>query len=184
MLSFLFKSSLFASCKSKDPFIPKSTSKGTKGLLNTNTNVVRSIPSLMNKFQTRLQRLYNEVLYMFKFKTKDLGPLKILFVLLGFFQATALSTILGQTGDWDVLVSGALVALTEFLSFLFYTSMKLERDENARKAFQRFNPWSIPCFSHVTDFKNLDFDIFLDLINQWKIGLIYGLFVDSFKLGS
>ncbi len=40
-------------------------------------------------------------------------PMKIFLVLLGFYTANALATILGQTGDWDVLVAGIVVAAIE-----------------------------------------------------------------------
>ncbi|WZZ06200.1 hypothetical protein YC2023_092121 [Brassica napus] len=40
-------------------------------------------------------------------------PMKIFLLLLGFYTANALATILGQTGDWDVLVAGIVVAAIE-----------------------------------------------------------------------
>ena len=36
--------------------------------------------------------------------------MKVFLVLLGFYTANALATVLGQTGDWDVLVAGVVVA--------------------------------------------------------------------------
>nr|YP_010933534.1 hypothetical chloroplast RF20 [Streptosarcina costaricana]YP_010933551.1 hypothetical chloroplast RF20 [Streptosarcina costaricana]WKT08974.1 hypothetical chloroplast RF20 [Streptosarcina costaricana]WKT08975.1 hypothetical chloroplast RF20 [Streptosarcina costaricana] len=51
-------------------------------------------------------------------------PVRIGAFLTGFFQATALSTVVGQIGDWDVLISGALVAFPELLGALVYLSHK------------------------------------------------------------
>nr|ASO75891.1 hypothetical protein [Storeatula sp. CCMP1868] len=45
-------------------------------------------------------------------------------ILIGFFLAIILSTLLGQTGDWGVLSSGILVALLETISKIIYTKKK------------------------------------------------------------
>ncbi|WVZ88561.1 hypothetical protein U9M48_035067 [Paspalum notatum var. saurae] len=47
------------------------------------------------------------------------SPTKI-FLVLGFYTANALATILGQTGDWDVLVAGVVVAAIEGIGMLMY----------------------------------------------------------------
>ncbi|KAI9157731.1 hypothetical protein LWI28_027077 [Acer negundo] len=47
-------------------------------------------------------------------------PMKIFLLLLGFYTANALATILGQTGDWDVLVAGVVVAAIEGIGMLMY----------------------------------------------------------------
>uniref|UniRef100_A0A0D9YPQ1 Ycf20-like protein n=1 Tax=Oryza glumipatula TaxID=40148 RepID=A0A0D9YPQ1_9ORYZ len=48
------------------------------------------------------------------------SPTKIFLVLFGFYTANALATILGQTGDWDVLVAGVVVAAIEGIGMLMY----------------------------------------------------------------
>ncbi|XP_042394318.1 ycf20-like protein [Zingiber officinale] len=85
-------------------------------------------------------------------------PTKIFLLLLGFYTANALATILGQTGDWDVLVAGVVVAAIEGIGMLMY-----------RK------PFTMP--SGI--FKSL-----IVMVNYWKAGVCLGLFVDAFKLGS
>jgi len=45
-------------------------------------------------------------------------------ILLGFFLAINLSTILGQTGDWGVLSSGLLAASIETVSRIAYRTKK------------------------------------------------------------
>ncbi|TVU11181.1 hypothetical protein EJB05_44750, partial [Eragrostis curvula] len=86
------------------------------------------------------------------------SPAKIFLVLLGFYTANALSTILGQTGDWDVLVAGIVVTGIELIGRLMYS-----------KAFAR-PPGR--------------FQSFITLVNYWKAGVCLGLFVDAFKVGS
>lgn len=81
-------------------------------------------------------------------------------LLLGFFFANALATLPGQTGEWGIVVSGLLVATTELVSKLVYTIDISLTYINKR----RF--------------------LFFSLLNNVKLGIIYGFFVDSFKLGS
>ena len=45
-------------------------------------------------------------------------------ILLGFFLAINLSTILGQTGDWGVLSSGLFAAAVETVSRVVYKTKK------------------------------------------------------------
>ncbi|KAF3454266.1 hypothetical protein FNV43_RR04713 [Rhamnella rubrinervis] len=85
-------------------------------------------------------------------------PMKIFLLLLGFYTANALATILGQTGDWDVLVAGIVVAAIEGIGMLMY-----------RK------PPSLP---------TRRLQSFVSMMNYWKAGVCLGLFVDAFKLGS
>ncbi|XP_021633397.1 ycf20-like protein isoform X2 [Manihot esculenta] len=85
-------------------------------------------------------------------------PMKIFLLLFGFYTANALATILGQTGDWDVLVAGVVVAAIEGIGMLMYrkpSSMSTGRLQS-----------------------------FVVLMNYWKAGVCLGLFVDAFKLGS
>ncbi|PIA30646.1 hypothetical protein AQUCO_05400027v1 [Aquilegia coerulea] len=91
-------------------------------------------------------------------ETRKNFPMKIFLLLLGFYTANALATILGQTGDWDVLVAGVVVAAIEGIGMLMY---KMPRSiSNGR-------------------FKSL-----VVMVNFWKAGVCLGLFVDAFKLGS
>ncbi|KAJ4849813.1 hypothetical protein Tsubulata_047845 [Turnera subulata] len=85
-------------------------------------------------------------------------PTKIFLLLLGFYTANALATILGQTGDWDVLVAGVVVAAIEGIGMLMYkkpASLSTGRLQS-----------------------------FVVMMNYWKAGVCLGLFVDAFKLGS
>lgn len=88
-------------------------------------------------------------------------PTKIFLLLLGFFSANALATILGQTGDWDVIAAGILVAIIEGIGHLMY---------NTRS--------SLPAFFGARGKQTIEF------MNYWKIGFTFALFVDAFKVGS
>ncbi|KAH0763621.1 hypothetical protein KY290_019694, partial [Solanum tuberosum] len=85
-------------------------------------------------------------------------PMKVFLLLLGFYTANALATILGQTGDWDVLVAGVVVAAIEGIGMLMYKK-----------------PPSLP---------SRRLQSLISMVNYWKAGVILGLFVDAFKLGS
>ena len=86
------------------------------------------------------------------------SPTKTFLLLLGFYTANALATILGQTGDWDVLVAGVVVAAIEGIGMLIY-----------RKPIAR-----PPGRLHSL----------ISMVNYWKAGVCLGLFVDALKVGS
>nr|YP_009654336.1 hypothetical protein [Pleurostichidium falkenbergii]QCH39623.1 hypothetical protein [Pleurostichidium falkenbergii] len=65
-----------------------------------------------------------------------------------------LSTIPAQTGDWNIMSGSIVVTFNEFINQLIYKK------------------------------KYINKLLLLKLINNIKIGIIYGLFVDAFKLGS
>jgi hypothetical protein len=108
--------------------------------------------------QTRLNRLFDRL-------TGELGnwlsnpwrrwSVLIISLLLGNFLGTAISTISGQTAELDIVVAAILVALTEFVSRVVYGS----RPNTARS-------------------------LVVQIPNALKLGLIYSLFVEAFKLGS
>jgi hypothetical protein len=83
-------------------------------------------------------------------------------ILLGFFFATTLSTVLGQTGDWGILSSGFLVASLEILSKFVYDVKK----------------------NSIIKKNNIRILKILRFLNNMKLGFMYGLFVEAFKLGS
>jgi hypothetical protein len=109
---------------------------------------------------TRLGRLVferrRELLQRWNIVRKNF-PAKIFLLLFGFFSANALATILGQTGDWDVIAAGILVAMIEGVGHLMYR-MPVFLEERGKN--------------------------FVELVNYWKIGFVFALFVDAFKVGS
>jgi uncharacterized membrane protein len=87
----------------------------------------------------------------------------ILSLLLGNFTATIFSTIAGQKADLDVVAAMILVLATEAVSWLTYGS-RLGTPQGQGTIKQRA--------------------LLVELLNGLKLGLIYGLFVEAFKLGS
>jgi hypothetical protein len=75
--------------------------------------------------------------------------------LFGFFLGSAVSTTSGQQAELDIVVAAVLVILTEVTSRIFYSRSLL-----AKQA------------------------LWVETLNLMKIGFIYSLFLEAFKLGS
>ncbi len=88
--------------------------------------------------------------------------LLIISLLFGNFLATVVATTTGQTADWDVLVALLLLGLIELTNWLVYGSLG------------RRSPTVNP----------VPRSLVVIMLNGIKLGLIYGLFVEAFKLGS
>ena len=88
--------------------------------------------------------------------------LSLISILLGFFMGSAIVTTAGQRAVWDIPAAAILFAFTELTSRLVY----------ARRDRQTPNS--------VTQRRSL----YIDVLNLFKIGLIYSLFLEAFKLGS
>ena len=84
--------------------------------------------------------------------------LVIIGLLFGNFFGIAISSIAGQAAKLDVVVSAVLLAATELVNWLVY----------------RRPPPELPRRR----------TLFLEVLNALKIGFIYSLFVEAFKLGS
>ena len=82
--------------------------------------------------------------------------LRLISLFMGFFLSTILSTIPAQTGDWGIIAGSIIVTLNEIISKWIYTYNNVNNNRL----------W------------------FIEIINSIKVGIIYGLFVDAFKLGS
>ncbi|MBN3871168.1 MAG: DUF565 domain-containing protein [Nostoc sp.] len=81
--------------------------------------------------------------------------LLIISFLFGFFLGNAVSTTSGQEGVLDIVVAAFLVLLTEITSRIFYSRSFLSRRS-----------------------------LLIDSLNLLKVGFIYSLFLEAFKLGS
>ncbi len=81
--------------------------------------------------------------------------LSLISVLLGFFVGQAVSITAGQEAYWDITVGVFLLIFTETISRITYSqSKKKERS------------------------------LSLDIVNLFKIGVTYSLYVEALKLGS
>ena len=76
----------------------------------------------MNLTLQVFKKLYYKLFFSRKFFYSTFAS--FLAILLGFFSANTLSTILGQTGDWGILSSGILVALVESINKIVYKQKK------------------------------------------------------------
>jgi hypothetical protein len=114
---------------------------------------------------TLVNELFKKTYYRFFFSKKFFYATFISFVgiLFGFFLANALATMLGQTGDWGILSSGILVAFIESTNRIIYKNKNSFTSNNKQH-------------------KNI-YNVFI-FINNVKIGMTYGFFVEAFKLGS
>ncbi|MBD1863497.1 MULTISPECIES: DUF565 domain-containing protein [Trichocoleus] len=81
--------------------------------------------------------------------------LLVISVLFGVFLGTAIPTTTGQAATWDIVAAAILMALTEAISRIVYS--------NRRGATQ---------------------SLLLEALNATKLGLIYGMFIEAFKIGS
>ena len=110
-----------------------------------------------NNGETRLVRTLRDFQIKLNARFKELRkgfPMKILFFLVGFYCATAFATVIGQTGDWDILSAGLAVFVVEGVGALMYRT-------------------SFPVLGKI---KSL-----ITMFNYWKAGLSMGLFLDAFK---
>jgi CHASE2 domain-containing sensor protein len=84
--------------------------------------------------------------------------------LFGFFLASIITSVSGANSTWDPYTAAVILLIAEVISFTFY-----------RK--------------NIVQNINMNFDrkrksLFLECLNLLKIGLIYGMFLEAFKLGS
>ena len=89
----------------------------------------------------------------------------IISLLIGNFLATTVSTTTGQKADLDITVALVLLTIVETVSWLTYGSnLGRRRPDSGAIVGQR--------------------PLWIAILNSLKLGLIYGLFVEAFKLGS
>lgn len=76
----------------------------------------------MSLISKHFKKIYYKLFFSKKFFYSTFTS--FLAILLGFFCANTISTILGQTGDWGILSSGILVALVETVNKITYNNKK------------------------------------------------------------
>jgi hypothetical protein len=84
-------------------------------------------------------------------------------------MGSAISTTAGQSAQWDLFAAAMLLVVTELIGRFFYTS---QRNRQPGTPFRR------------SRFAGAAAPILLDVLNLFKIGLTYSLFLEAFKLGS
>jgi hypothetical protein len=86
--------------------------------------------------------------------------LNLISILLGFFMGSAISTTAGQNAVWDITAAAILLVFTELVNIAVY----LRRPEKGAKQVRR--------------------SLYVEMLNLFKVGLIYNLILEAFKLGS
>ena len=81
----------------------------------------------------------------------------------GFLVSSIIDTTLGELNEWAIVGAALVVASLETTSKFFYTLVSRVRNGLIQTSF----------------FLNL-----MSILNSLKVGIIYGLIVDAFKLGS
>ena len=81
----------------------------------------------------------------------------------GFLLSSIIDTTLGEFNEWAIVGAALVVASLEVISKFFYT-FSAEFKGKIRVNYKSFR--------------------LINLTNSLKIGIIYGLIVDAFKLGS
>ncbi|MEL6470259.1 MAG: DUF565 domain-containing protein [Cyanobacteria bacterium J06623_4] len=103
----------------------------------------------------------------------------VISLLFGNFFATAISATAGQAAKLDVTASAILVILVEAISWLYYRTQAKPSPTADRQAGNmvgsRLTTEAPPMRSRSTT---------LEALNAFKLGMVYGLFVEAFKLGS
>jgi Protein of unknown function (DUF565) len=119
---------------------------------------------------TRLNTLFNRTTQQFTRWSQNPWrrlSLIIISLLFGNFLASAIATTTGQRANLDTILSVTLLITTESISWLVYSQRanNLRRDEGNLVVVAPRPLWLV-------------------MLNSLKLGTIYGLFVEAFKLGS
>lgn len=115
---------------------------------------------------TRLNTLFDRLLAQFELWVQNpwrRTSLLLLSLLLGNFLATAISTIAGQLAEWDIVIALFFTLFAESISWLTYKTQRT-----------RFAVDQVPVRRNI----------FIELLNAIKLGVIYGLSVEALKIGS
>jgi hypothetical protein len=81
----------------------------------------------------------------------------------GFLFSSIIDTSLGEFNEWAIVGASLIIATTESFNKCYYFLLKRNRNKL---------------------FRSQEAGILLDFLNNFKIGILYGLIVDGFKLGS
>ena len=81
----------------------------------------------------------------------------------GFLTSSIVDTSLGEFSEWAIVGSALVVANIESFNNFYYSFIRKNRNTVINQSY---------------------ISILFDTLNFFKIGIIYGLIVDAFKLGS
>ncbi len=89
--------------------------------------------------------------------------LNIISFLGGFLTSSIIDTSLGEFSEWAIVGASFVVANIESFNNFYYSAITKNTNIFIRRTY---------------------ISVLLDLLNYFKIGILYGLIVDAFKLGS
>ena len=89
--------------------------------------------------------------------------LKLISLFSGFLFSSIIDTSLGEFNEWAIVGASLIVATIESFNKFYYFIVKQTQKKYGE------NPNTLGLF---------------DSLNNFKVGIIYGLIVDGFKLGS
>ena len=81
----------------------------------------------------------------------------------GFLTSSIIDTSLGEFSEWAIVGASLVVANIESFNNFYYSVISKNRNAILNKSY---------------------IFILLNILNYFKVGIIYGLIVDAFKLGS
>ena len=81
----------------------------------------------------------------------------------GFLTSSIIDTSLGEFSEWAIIGASLVVANIESFNNVYYFIISKNRNASRRQTV---------------------IILLFDLLNFFKIGIVYGLIVDAFKLGS
>ncbi len=90
------------------------------------------------------------------------SSLILISLLMGFFLASVISTSTGAKSNLDIVAAGVTVLIVEVISRFIYSAKRVT----------------------LADGSLAPRPLIQELLNSLKIGVIYGLFLEAFKLGS
>ncbi|MEM9151426.1 MAG: DUF565 domain-containing protein [Cyanobacteria bacterium P01_F01_bin.3] len=148
--------------------------------------------------RTRLNTLFTQATLQFRqwaFNPWRRLSLIVMSLLFGNFFATAISATAGQTAKLDVTISAILVIFVEVISWIYYRFTPKRRVDERSEQLQNTNSASnLPPIDEaiIPTRTELGLDLgpvrsrstLAESLNAFKLGMIYGLFVEAFKLGS
>lgn len=139
--------------------------------------------------RTRLNTLFDQATLRFRqwvFNPWRRLAVLVMSLLFGNFFATAVSATAGQTAELDVLVSAFLVLGVELISWLYY---RFAPRRPTLPVDQR-GAMTVPNVAGSVGTPGVEIgpvrsrSTLIEALNAFKLGMVYGLFVEAFKLGS